>query len=211
MKLEEATILALQGKLLENKLDENDNVKEDLDEENSLDDIANYIKGIVDYNVTITPTGGGFSSYDVNFLYDDDDDSIMYSVAVNDFAINDKVMLLNTLIIGLDRFYRGKTFADIIRGKLLDELNKIHPVNKKVTEATKLEETDATPEFMGDLKNLINNYMRVDKIASIELQHRDESDDEIVVITFENGGVVRENVTGDSNLAMARSILFRLA
>ena len=209
MKLEEATILALQGKLLENKLDENDNVKEDLDEENSLDDIANYIKGIVDYNVTITPTEGGFSSYDVNFL--NNDDSIMYSVAVNDFAINNKVMLLNTLIIGLDRFYRGKTFADIIRGKLLDELNKIHPVNKKVTEATKLEETDATPEFMEDLKNLINNYMRVDKIASIELQHRDESDDEIVVITFENGSVVRENVTGDSNLAMARSILFRLA
>ena len=109
MKLEEATILALQGKLLENKLDENGNVKEDLEE------------------------------------------------------------------------------------------------------ATKLEETDATPEFMEDLKNLINNYMRVDKIASIELQHRDESDDEIVVITFENGSVVRENVTGDSNLAMARSILFRLA
>ena len=209
MKLEEATILALQGKLLENKLDENDNVKEDLDEENSLDDIANYIKGIVDYNVTITPTEGGFSSYDVNFL--NNDDSIMYSVAVNDFAINNKVMLLNTLIIGLDRFYRGKTFADIIRGKLLDELNKIHPVNKKVTEATKLEETDATPEFMEDLKNLINNYMRVDKIASIELQHRDESDVDIVVITFENGSVVRENVTGDSNLAMARSILFRLA
>lgn len=182
--------------------------QEAIGEENSLDDIANYIKGIVDYNVTITPTGGGFSSYDVNFL--NYDDSIMYSVAVNDFAINDKVILLNTLIIGLDRFYRGKTFADIIRDKLLDELNKIHPVNKK-TEATKLEETDATPEFMEDLKNLINNYMRVDKIASIELQHRDESDDEIVVITFENGSVVRENVTGDSNLTMARSILFRLA
>lgn len=169
----------------------------------------------------------------------------MCSVAVNDFAINNKVILLNTLIIGLDRFYRGKTFADIIRGKLLDELNKIHPVNKtqaeydiakqdydnvnnkvndvrariakskaksdKKTGATKLEETDATPEFMEDLKNLINNYMRVDKIASIELQHRDESDVDIVVITFENGSVVRENVTGESNLAMARSILFRLA
>ena len=124
MKLEEATILALQGKLLENKLDENGNVKEDLDKA---------------------------------------------------------------------RITKGKAKSD------------------KKTEATKLEETDATPEFMEDLKNLINNYMRVDKIASIELQHRDESDVDIVVITFENGSVVRENVTGDSNLAMARSILFRLA
>lgn len=105
------------------------NIQRRLDE-SSLNDIANYIKGIVDYDVNITPTGKGFSSYDVNFL--NTDGSIMYSVAVNDFAVNDKVILLNTLIIGLDRFYRGKTFADIIREKLLDELNKIHPINKKV-------------------------------------------------------------------------------
>lgn len=100
--------------------------------ENSLDDIANYIKEIVDYNITITPTGKGFSSYDVNFL--NTDGSIMYSVMVNDDAIKDKVRLLNTLILELKRLYRGKTFADIIRENLLNELNKIHPVDKKVTE-----------------------------------------------------------------------------
>ena len=112
---------------------QNKKVTEAIDEENSLDDIANYIKGIVGYNVTITPTGNGFSSYDVNFL--NNDDSIMYSVAVNNDTIKDKVGLLNTLVLELNRLYRGKTFADIIRGKLLDELNKIHPVNKKVAEA----------------------------------------------------------------------------
>lgn len=74
-----------------------------------------------------------------------------------------------------------------------------------------LNETDATPEFLEDLKNLINNHMRADKIASMELQEDNETGNEIVVITFENGGIVRENVTGDSNLAMARAILFRLA
>lgn len=119
------------------ELDENKKVTETVDEENSLDDIANYIKGIVDYNVSITPTGKGFSSYDVNFL--NNDDSIMYSVAVNDDAIKDKVRLLNTLVLELDRLYRGKTFADIIREDLLNELNKIHPVDKKVTEAQVVE------------------------------------------------------------------------
>ena len=112
---------------------ESKKIKENVGEENSLDDIADYIKGIVDYNVSITPTGKGFSSYDVNFL--NTDDSIMYSVMVNDFAINDKVMLLNTLIIQLKRLYSGKTFADGIREDLLNELNRIHPVDKKVTEA----------------------------------------------------------------------------
>lgn len=119
------------------ELDESKKVTETADEENSLDDIANYIKGIVGYNVSITPTGKGFSSYDVNFL--NTDDSIMYSVMVNDFAINDKVMLLNTLIIQLKRLYSGKTFADGIREDLLNELNKIHPVDKKVTEAQVVE------------------------------------------------------------------------
>ncbi len=112
---------------------ESKKIKEDIDEENSLDDIANYIKGIVDYNVSITPTGKGFSSYDVNFL--NTDDSIMYSVMVNDDAIKDKVRLLNTLVLELKRLYNGKTFADGIREDLLNELNKIHPVDKKVTEA----------------------------------------------------------------------------
>ena len=102
---------------------------EDVNKELNLDDIANYIKGIVDYNVSITPTEKGFSSYDVNFL--NTDDSIMYSVMVNDDAIGDKVRLLNTLIIQLKRLYSGYTFADGIREDLLNELNKIHPVNKK--------------------------------------------------------------------------------
>lgn len=112
---------------------ESKKIKEDVNEENPLDDIANYIKGIVDYNVSITPTGKGFSSYDVNFL--NTDDSIMYSVMVNDDAIKDKVRLLNTLVLELKRLYNGKTFADGIREDLLNELNKIHPVDKKVTEA----------------------------------------------------------------------------
>ena len=84
-------------------------------------------------------------------------------------------------------------------------------VDIEESEKQTLNETDATPEFLEDLKNLINNHMRVDKIASMELQEDNETGNEIVVITFENGGIVRENVTGDSNLAMARAILFRLA
>ena len=83
--------------------------------------------------------------------------------------------------------------------------------NKENLKEEQLNETDATPEFLEDLKNLINSHMRVDKIASMELQEDNETGNEIVIITFENGGIIRENVTGDSNLALARAILFRLA
>lgn len=73
-----------------------------------------------------------------------------------------------------------------------------------------LNETDATPEFLEDLKNLINNHMRVDKIESITIETK-EYGDEFAVIKFENGTTKRKDITGDSNLAAARAILFELA
>lgn len=72
-----------------------------------------------------------------------------------------------------------------------------------------LNETDATPEFLEDLKNLINNHMRVSDIAQITLDNTDG--EEYAVITFESGGVKRINITANSNLAVARAILFELA
>lgn len=73
-----------------------------------------------------------------------------------------------------------------------------------------LNETDATPEFLEDLKNLINNHLRVSPIKSITIETT-EYGREFAVITFENGAVKKENVTADSNLALARAVLFRLA
>lgn len=72
-----------------------------------------------------------------------------------------------------------------------------------------LNETDATPEFLEDLKNLINNYMRVSEIAQITLDNMEG--EEYAVIVFESGGVKRINITANSNLAVARAILFELA
>ena len=72
-----------------------------------------------------------------------------------------------------------------------------------------LNETDATPEFLEDLKNLINNYMRVSEIAQITLDNMEG--EEYAVIAFESGGVKRINITANSNLAVARAILFELA
>ena len=72
-----------------------------------------------------------------------------------------------------------------------------------------LNETDATPEFLEDLKNLINNHMRVSDIAQITLDNMEGQ--EYAVIAFESGGVKRINITANSNLAVARAILFELA
>ena len=118
MKLEEATILALQGKLLENKLDENDNVKEDLDKA---------------------------------------------------------------------RIAKSKAKSD------------------KKTEATKLEETDITPDFLTALKDLFNKYLRITPITDISLEEREGLS--LITVTFEDKSEVIVNVTGDSNLAVIRDIL----
>lgn len=83
-------------------------------------------------------------------------------------------------------------------------------VDIEESEKQTLNETDATPEFLEDLKNLINNHMRVDKIESITIETK-EYGDEFAVIKFENGAVKRKDITGDSNLAAARTILFELA
>ena len=72
-----------------------------------------------------------------------------------------------------------------------------------------LNETDATPEFLEDLKNLINNYMRVSEISQITLDNMEG--EEYAVIAFKSGEVKRINITANSNLAVARAILFELA
>ncbi len=168
---------------------------ETVDEENSLDDIANYIKGIVDYDVSITPTGKGFSSYDVNFL--NTDGSIMYSVMVNDDAKKDKVRLLNTLVLELERLYRGKTFADIIREKLLDELNKIHPVSKKTEDVAINNGFDITK--YQEIQNL------ADDIAN-SIKDKDNITIDNVIEAIENwdngfSSVITALATADKNLA----------
>lgn len=80
----------------------------------------------------------------------------------------------------------------------------------------KLVESDATPEFLEDLKNLINNHLRVDTIESIQVVDGSDIKDylkgeDILVITFEAGATKQINVTGDSNLAVVRDVLFALA
>ena len=168
---------------------------EDVNKELNLDDIADYIKGIVDYNVSITPTGNGFSSYDVNFL--NTDDSIMYSVMVNDDAIGDKVRLLNTLIIQLKRLYSGYTFADGIREDLLNELNKIHPVNKKTEDVAINNGFNITkyPEVQNLANDIANSLKDKEKVTINTVIEAIEN--------WDNGfsSVITALATADKNLA----------
>lgn len=75
----------------------------------------------------------------------------------------------------------------------------------KKTEATKLEETDITPDFLTALKDLFNKYLRITPITDISLEEREGLS--LITVTFEDGNEVIVNVTGDSNLAVIRDIL----
>ena len=75
----------------------------------------------------------------------------------------------------------------------------------KKTEATKLEETDITPDFLTALKDLFNKYLRITPITDISLEEREGLS--LITVTFEDKSEVIVNVTGDSNLAVIRDIL----
>ena len=121
----------------------------------------------------------------------------MYSVMVNDDAIKDKVRLLNTLVLELERLYRGKTFADIIREKLLDELNKIHPVSKKTEDVAINNGFDITK--YQEIQNL------ADDIAN-SIKDKDNITIDNVIEAIENwnngfSSVITALATADKNLA----------
>lgn len=102
--------------------------------------------------------------------------------------------------------------SDIVRDRKLDRAKKSLQGKQifNVVDESKLVETDATSDFLEDLKNLINKHMRVDNIKNITIITA-ENGDEIANITYDNGTVIKKDVTGESNLAITRSILNRLA
>lgn len=101
-----------------------------------------------------------------------------------------------------------------MRSSKLEE-NLILALQGKLNES-KLQESDATPEFLNDVKDLINKHLRVSEIETIELKDGKDIKDylegeEFIIITFKDGMVKQINVTGDSNLSLLRDILFELA
>lgn len=79
------------------------------------------------------------------------------------------------------------------------ELDKIKESQKRI----KLVESDATPEFLNDLKNLLNTHCRVD---ISEMRFKDGNSD-VVEIVFPNGYSKTAGIGADSNLAAIRDIV----
>lgn len=85
--------------------------------------------------------------------------------------------------------------GQIKSGKIMPPKEFLDYLEGKMTESV-LTESDATPEFLNDLKNLLNTHCRTD-IKDIHL----ENDGEVVVIDGK-----KIDITADSNLAAIKDI-----
>ena len=104
--------------------------------------------------------------------------------------------------------YRNSNeITDSAKPKKLKEGTKCKKCGKKVCECDKkLTESDATPDFLTEFKNLLNKYCRV-SLKDIELSN----DTNTATLVFDNGYRKDINITADSNLAVMEDILKYLA
>lgn len=89
-------------------------------------------------------------------------------------------------------------------------------VEPAYNESKTLLESDATPEFLEDLKNLINRHLGVGQLKELKLVDGEELGDhlkgeEYIIADFGNGAIKRINVTAESNIQIARDILFHIS
>lgn len=104
--------------------------------------------------------------------------------------------------------YRNSNeITDSAKPKKIKEAAKCEKCNKEVCECDKkLKESDATPDFLTEFKDLLNKYCRV-SIKAIELS----DDTNTATIVFDNGYTKDINITADSNLAVMKDIIKYLA
>lgn len=188
-KLTEATILALQGKLTENK-----RLRHKLDEVY----IRNYIGTFSElYNASWGPAK---VVLDEISNADKEEELMNYldGLGTEDAPI-DSVELNDMLALN---------YEDIYDTLGLDENGNVKEDLEKTTESVKLEETDVTPDFLNAIKDLFNKYLRITPIKDITIETKD--DISILNVILENSNTIKINVTGDSNMAIIKDILNKL-
>lgn len=85
-----------------------------------------------------------------------------------------------------------------------DEKEEVDESAEQTTEKEDLKESDATPEFLEELKNLLNTYCR-QSINSITLEKDEKLGEDIVNVDGK-----KINIEGDSNLAVIKDILHQI-
>lgn len=135
---------------------------------------------------------------------------------LNDFKYNKaKISPEGTLKRNLDATKAEYDNAKAEYDKVNDEVNDVRAriakskaKSDKKTEATKLEETDITPDFLNAIKELFNKYLRITPIKDITIETKE--DISILNVIFENSNTIKINVTGDSNMAVIKDILNKI-
>lgn len=85
-----------------------------------------------------------------------------------------------------------------------EEKEEVDECAEQTTEKEDLKESDATPEFLEELKNLLNTYCR-QSINSITLEKDEKLGEDIVNVDGK-----KINIEGDSNLAVIKDILHQI-
>lgn len=85
-----------------------------------------------------------------------------------------------------------------------EEKGEVDECDEQTTEKEDLKESDATPEFLEELKNLLNTYCR-QSINSITLEKDEKLGEDIVNVDGK-----KINIEGDSNLAVIKDILHQI-
>ena len=85
-----------------------------------------------------------------------------------------------------------------------EEKEEVDECAEQTTEKENLKESDATPEFLEELKNLLNTYCR-QSINSITLEKDEKLGEDIVNVDGK-----KINIEGDSNLAVIKDILHQI-
>lgn len=85
-----------------------------------------------------------------------------------------------------------------------EEKEEVDEGAEQTTEKEDLKESDATPEFLEELKNLLNTYCR-QSINSITLEKDEKLGEDIVNVDGK-----KINIEGDSNLAVIKDILHQI-
>lgn len=88
-----------------------------------------------------------------------------------------------------------KEFISNSKDKEFDNIEEV--TKKELKESQNLKESEATEEFLGDLKDLINTHTR-ETLQDIQLIN--EGPDTFAKVIFSNGYGVDINITADSNL-----------
>ena len=85
-----------------------------------------------------------------------------------------------------------------------EEKEEVDEGAEQTTKKEDLKESDATPEFLEELKNLLNTYCR-QSINSITLEKDEKLGEDIVNVDGK-----KINIEGDSNLAVIKDILHQI-